>query len=71
MCASLRRMKRRDKTYHHKKKKIACIQVTSQSTKVPLYSAMSLVYKGKLICGGVYDYVEKSEFKSGAKVPSD
>jgi hypothetical protein len=40
---------------HHLVKSIfACIQVTSRSTKAPLYSATSLVYKWKLICRGAW-----------------
>jgi hypothetical protein len=37
---------------HHKKSIFACLQVTSQSTKAPLYSGMSLVYKQNLIFRG-------------------
>jgi hypothetical protein len=41
---------------YHKKTTFTCIQVMSQSTKVPLYFVMSLVYKQKLICCGVCLY---------------
>jgi hypothetical protein len=37
---------------HRNKSIFACIQVTSQSTKAPLYSATSLVYKWKLFFRG-------------------
>jgi hypothetical protein len=37
---------------HHEKSIVSCVQVTSKSTKVPLYSAMSLLYKRQLIVHG-------------------
>jgi hypothetical protein len=39
-------------TSHHEKSIFSCLQVTSKSTKAPLYTAMSLVYKRQLIFHG-------------------